>query len=177
MFSSPRKRPDVSTSAMPPPASRRLSLLLMPRDADRTEPAAFEVLARWAHAGFLPPGDHGSPSLVEGGCASVRAMSSGVQRFLANRQGGFSVRCPASGVNLVPTFVPALTAWRRGGPRYLGCVCAKDHDLVDLEFAPAAGFAFQWVELFDVDGAEVVPEALALAAEVWGGVRMVGRRG
>lgn len=151
---------------MPPPASSRLALLLLPRGAG-VGPAALEALAaRWAGR-VVVPGGHRPPRVVDGGH----------ERFLANRQGGFRVRCPVDGANLVPVFPRALERWRAGGPRTLACPCGATHDLAELTYAPDAGFARAWLELAEVGSGELTPEALAEAEAALGGVRIVPRRG
>lgn len=152
---------------MPPPASHRLALLVLRADPD-ADPAPVEALARgWAGAG----------DLVADGHSPARLRRSATPVFLANRQGGFRVFCPETGDNLVPTFVPALGAWRAGGPRRLTCACGATHDLAALCYRPEAGFARVWIEIPDVGAAELSPAADRLAKELLGEVRIVLRRG
>lgn len=161
---------------MPPPARHQLALLVLPAEPDGPLDRGSALMAAWRAAGFaLGPGP-GHP-LVEGGCAAARACAAPAARFLANRQGGFRVRCPATGANAVPAFSRALEAWRRGGPRRLACDCGATHDLNALDFAPPAGFARSWVEVVDAASPVLLPEAARIVEEVWGESRVVWRRG
>lgn len=95
----------------------------------------------------------------------------------ANVVGGFHVRCPRCGTNLVPTFNRALVAFRQGGPRRCVCPrCGADLALDELDFAPAAGFARLALVTVDVQRAALTEEAAALVAEELGAWRTVLRR-
>lgn len=150
---------------MPPPARHRLDILVLPADPDAPAATMEAAVARLTAAGLWPGG------LAVG--AQARLVVAPRQRFVANRQGGFYVRCPADQAVIGDRFRRALTAWREGGPRTLGCACGATHDLAALDFAPAAGFAHAWIEVPDVDGPELSPEAVAAL----GDVRIVLRRG
>lgn len=183
---------------MAAPASHRLDLLVLPPSLELGR-AALEPLRRAWEA--LPGGP------VEGGCAAVAiepalgavaadepgaGRSGGAVgeragqpageplRFVGNRQGGFRVRCPDTGVNLVPRFNAAVMAWRDhvGDSRALDCPCGRRHDLASLDYQPPAGFARAWIVLRDVASAELRPEAAALVRALLGGEgRVVFRRG
>lgn len=174
-------------------ATHRLDLLVLPRDPDAPADALAPVIAAWVAAGFLRVGDDalastgpgftsgtlrhayalGARALVAGGVGHVVWMREAAARFLANRSGGFRVRCPSSGALVTDRLHPAMAAWRAGGPRVLACACGGTHDLAVLDYVPAAGFARGWIELDDVGGADLVAEARALAPDV----RVVLRRG
>jgi len=124
------------------------------------------VVEAWG-ARELVPGGHGPPRVIDGGG----------ERFLANRQGGFAVRCPVGGANLVPLFVRALEGWRAGGVRSLECPCGARHDLAALDYLPEAGFARAWIEIPRAEAPELHPRAQAEAVAALGGVRVVPRRG
>lgn len=161
---------------MPALPRHHLSLVILPPDPDAPGGRAAPLLAAWAAAGFgLGPGP--GRALVEGGVRRVRAVEEPVVRFVANRQGGFRVRCPRTGENVVGAFSDALERWRAGGPRRLQCPCGVVHDLDQLDFAPGAGFGRSWAELVDVGSAELVTEATRIVEEVWGPSRLVWRRG
>lgn len=123
------------------------------------------AVARLDAAGLWPDG------LAPG--AHARLVVAPRQRFVANRQGGFYVRCPVDQSLVGDRFLRALTAWREGGPRALECACGATHDLAALAFAPAAGFAWAWIEVPEVEAPELAEEALAVLGEV----RIVLRRG
>lgn len=147
---------------MPPRASSRLRLILVP-----------------AGPGF-PPAEVvlGALRSLDWGVApeSARAWS-GPERFFANGQGGFGVRCPEGGASVADRFVTALEAWRRGGERALGCACGQVHDLAALDYAPPAAFASTAIELADVGSAELAEPAAAALGAFWPGFRVVGSRG
>lgn len=151
--------------------------------------AAGALFAAWCDAGLVAEdgrawgegtrvGGPGPRALVAGGFGRVRAVDWGEERLVANRQGGFRVRCPATGANVVPAFNHAMTAWRAGGPRALACGCGATHDLADLDFAPDAAFARAAVEILDAEDAALTPEAEAVARATWGEApRVILRRG
>ncbi len=155
---------------MPPPASHRLDMLVLSHDPLADRSAVADLVAAWTPLAA-------QSALVAGGHGLVRLEGDGPLRFLANRQGGFRVYCPVSGENVVGAFVVALTAWRAGGPRTLQCPCGTPHDLTTLAYAPPAGFAASWILIPDVASAELTPEAVRIAKEVLGEVRVVLRRG
>ncbi|MEC7946426.1 MAG: hypothetical protein VX265_02595 [Myxococcota bacterium] len=151
---------------MPRP-SHRLDLAVVPADPDRPVPAsaAQELVDAWT---MFPPA----------GARAVRVDLPGEVTLYANQLGGFRVRCPASGGNLVGEFGRAMTAWRRGGRRALACpCCGSEHALASLDFAPPAAFARGGVVLADVD-VSTLGEAARREAEVLlgGPVRVIGRR-
>lgn len=154
-----------------------LALFVMAADPDAPGERAATLLDHLRAAGFVDGERPAARPLVDGGFALARAEVFPRERFVANRQGGFHVRCPADGSNVVPRFNKALEAWRVGGPRALECACGATHDLAALDYRPPAGFARGWVVLTDVGGAELTAAALALAEGELGRVRVVGRRG
>jgi hypothetical protein len=115
--------------------------------------------------------------VVAGGFTRARVSGFDQVQFASNWQGGFAVACPLSGLGVTGAFSAALEAWRRGAPRALSCPCGREHDLADLAFAPAAGFARGWLTLVDVQDAALTPDAEASAGALLGGVRVVLRRG
>jgi hypothetical protein len=175
-------------------ATRRLDLLVLPLEPDAPAEALAGVVAAWSTAGFLgpavvadPQGPRGAGTdalvrvafapgarvPVDGGVGSVVWQREASPRFLANRAGGFRVRCPVSGRSLAERLHVAVEAWRNGAPRVLDCACGALHDLAHLDYVPPAGFARGWIELADVGGADLVEEARILAPDV----RLVLRRG
>lgn len=164
----------LARRTVPPLARHQLAVLVLPADPDRDPADVVALVAAWRAAGL---GLDGPRPIVAGGAARLRVEAHPTPRFVANRQGGFRVRCPVDGRNVVPAFNPAVERWREGGPRTLACPCGRTHDLDALDFAPAAGFARGWVALEDCGGAELDPEAAVLAARALGGMRLVLRRG
>jgi hypothetical protein len=161
-----------------PLAVHRLTLHLVSAVPD-APPARVEALrSRLRAEGWLSDDARPGPRpLVAGGFDRARVETFDAPRFLSNWQGGFRVRCPNNGESAVDAFSAALAAWRAGGPRAMACGCGATHDLAALRYAPEAAFARGWLALLDAADAEVHPEALALAGDVLGGVRVIGRRG
>lgn len=163
---------------MPPPASHRLDLLLLAPTPEAPGAWADAALDRWRTEGFVVGDAPGPNELVAGGFAGVWVESDERERFFANRQGGFRVRCPLGGANVVPAFNPAMTAWRsRNGPRHLVCPdCGAVHDLAALDYAPPAGFARGVVVIAEAEASELSAAGLAALGELGPG-RLVLRRG
>lgn len=151
---------------MPRP-SHRLDLVVLPDEPCRPVPAAaaHALAAAWR---ATPPA----------GARGVRVDLPARISLYANQLGGFRVRCPVSGENLVPAFGPAIAAWRGGGPRSLVCpACGAPHALESLAFSPEAAFAAGGVVLADVASADLPPAAREQAAAHLGGpVRVIARR-
>lgn len=114
---------------------------------------------------------------VEGGFRSVHVDDPGRVVLYANVVGGFRVRCPRCGANLVPTFNRALAAHRAGGPRRCTCPgCHADLSLEELDFAPPAGFARMGLVTVDAQHAGLTDEARGWVEEELGPWRVVLRR-
>ncbi|MDP2308191.1 MAG: hypothetical protein Q8P18_19380 [Pseudomonadota bacterium] len=161
-----------------PPAAHRLSLLLLAADPERPGDFAEKLFEALLDGGWIAQdGGPGPRPLVPGGFARARLETFDSVHFASSGQGGFAVRCPVTEQNVVSGFNRALEAWRAGAPRRLACVCGQAHDLIELHYAPQAGFARAWVALVDVQGVELTPEAYAEAERQLMGVRMVVRRG
>jgi hypothetical protein len=147
--------------------THRLDLCVVPADPDRpVDPAAARALvAAWRAA---PPA----------GARAVRVDLPGEVSLYANQMGGFRVRCPETGDNLVPVFGGAVRVWRAGGERRLACpACGREHALESLDYAPDAAFAMGGVVLADVRTASLDADAQATAAAHLGGpVRVIGKR-
>ncbi len=142
---------------MPPRASSRLRLFVLP-GADDATPAAQVLVA----VGSLGTGTE---------------AWSGRERFFANGQGGFRVGCPLDGRSLTGPFRVAIEAWRAGGARSLACPCGDQHDLDALRYEPPAGFAREALVVNDALSAELPPPTRSAIATLWPGVRVVGSRG
>lgn len=161
-----------------PPAAHRLSLLLLPADLDAPGDTVTAALAALRDEGFIAAdGAPGARALVSGGFGVARAEVFDGLRFASNGQGGFAVRCPVDGANLVGAFNRALPAWRAGGPRTVACPCGRIHDLAALHYLPDAGFARGWLVLSDVCGLDLTPEGRSAVTTRLPGVRIVVRRG
>jgi len=115
---------------------------------------------------------------VEGGFARIYVDDPGRETLYANRLGGFRVRCPETGANVVPAFASAMSAWREGGVRRIEpCpACGGGHDLAELELQPPGAFGrWAWV-VADVATASLRPEAVAVLHETLGPGAWVRRR-
>ncbi|MCB9676865.1 MAG: hypothetical protein H6737_17250 [Alphaproteobacteria bacterium] len=88
---------------MPPRATHRLDLHLVPGDLSEAAAEAVEALWRaWEAQGYLAgrgPGERAG-ALVEGGFAHARRDDPGAVVLYANQVGGFQVRCPECGSGL-----------------------------------------------------------------------------
>lgn len=165
---------------MPLP-SRRLDLHLVPPDPDDHPRASADGLVdELIRLGMILPGGGPGPEAarwVQGGFGRLWVDDPGHVVLYANQQGGFRVRCPSCGENLVPVFGSALSAFRHGQPRRCTCPrCGTESPLEDLEFAPPAAFGRLSVVTADVSTAALTAEALALVADRLGDWRVVLRR-
>lgn len=114
---------------------------------------------------------------MPGGFRGLRQDRPGKLRLYANGQGGFRVRCPVTGDNVVPAFQRALSAWRSGGPPRLDCpACDAPHTLDALDYAPDAAFGRGALVLVDVASAVPDPDGLAALEPLLGPVVVVGSR-
>lgn len=161
---------------MPHPR-HQLDLIWLPTDPDRPLPegaASLQDLG-WADERGLAGPDAGQ--LVEGGYAAIRIETRPRVDIWANQQGGYRVRCPDTGDNLVPAFLQALSTYRGGGERSLACPsCGATHPLESLDFAPDAGFSSWALVLRDVQAGRPVEGAVARISAVLGPVRWLVRR-
>jgi hypothetical protein len=160
-----------------PPAAHRLSLLLLPGEPDAASEIVLRLRDRLRGDGFLAGDTPGPRALVDGGFDLARAEVFDEVRFASSGQGGFAVRCPVDGTNVVGAFNRALPRWRAGGPRRLACTCGREHDLTELRYLPDAGFARGWLALIDVQSVELTPEGRAAVTAVMPDVRILVRRG
>ena len=149
----------------------RLNLRLLPPDESQGLESA---VARLEVAGFTADG--GRP-MIDGGWEGWSAVEQERPVFLSSGIGGFRVFCPVCGASVGAGFVGVLGGWRAGGSRELVCGCGQRSDLAALRYLPEAGFARSWLELRDVQGTELRPEAMNLLTAVWGGLRVLAHRG
>lgn len=156
----------------------RLDLLLVPPDPDARPVEALNALLReLKQRGVVGAAGQPGPEAarwVEGGFARLRVDKPDRITLYANAQGGFRVRCPTCGANLVPTFSAALTAWRSGGPRRCTCPsCGADPPLEALDFQPPAAFGRVALVTHDAGGSALTGEAQALVQQHLGPWRQV----
>jgi len=166
---------------MPHP-SRRLDLFLVPADADNPpDRGRFEALQRTlAERDVLDdagaPGPH-AERLVDGGFAALRFEEGEGRRLYANQQGGFRVRCPACGANLVPALHANWSDITEDGGRELTCPeCGGVSPVIDLQYEPPAAWGRWAVRVADAGSASLHAEARRAVEDVLGPVRVVARR-
>lgn len=164
-----------------PHTGHRLDLLLLPPDPESVPHRAIErLLARLRGLGVLDARGRAGPAAprwVDGGFRSLVVDDPGRVSLYANGTGGFRVRCPRCGANLVPIFHRALEAHRAGAPRRCTCpACGADLPLEVLDFAPPAGFARVAVVTVDVEHAGLTDEAWSWVREDLGAWRAILRR-
>lgn len=117
---------------------------------------------RWAAAGF----------------ARLWVDDPGQIVLFANRQGGFSVHCPATGSVVTAAFSEAWRAHRAGAPSELSCgACGQRHALAQLRGRPPFALGSVALVTSDVGAATLHPEARARVEAVVGPVQVVLRRG
>lgn len=150
--------------------SSRLDAAVVPADQGPVAP----LVARWEALGLLgPDGRPGPRASALGAFRRWRVDAPGGLALWANRQGGFSVRCPTTDVPVIEAFVPRWEA-TRGGPGPLPTLpcpaCGAAHPLDGLAFRPPAAFGTSALLLLDLDDGAVHPPDGAA-------VRVVLRRG
>ena len=149
---------------MPRPSHRLDLCLIVQHTLSESDVHALDALVR-------------SRELLKGGVAAHRVERGEGMRFWANQQGGFRVKCPVTGANLVPVFSAALAEWRKGQERALICpACTAAHDLARLNFFPAAGFGCSALVLCDVESLDWVSADREALEEVLGPFTQVARR-
>lgn len=159
---------------MPLP-SHRLDLAIVP-GGDRLDRAAVDgLVADLVGGGVFSddglPGPHAT-DLVSGGFVRWRVDDPGRVVLYANQQGGFGVRCPACGANVVPAF---NAAWPGGSALTCG-TCATTTALPALDFRPPAAFGPGALVLADVGAASLTVQGHARVAAALGSLRVIGRR-
>ncbi len=154
--------------------THRLNLYLVPADPEREldADAVERGLGALRRAGVLsgwrpgPAAEH----LVAGGFALLRLDHPPLPTIYGNRQGGYFVRCPSCGTDMVPAALRALSVWRSGGGRAARCPsCGASRELEDLETAPPARPARFALELRDVGGPELLGAHRPALERVLGG--------
>ena len=125
-----------------PRASHRLDLALVapPEVSDLAR-----LVADMVAAGALPPEGAGRDGVFFGWRVEI-----GATKLYANRLGGFRVRCPSCGGNLVPAF---SRVWRDhpDPSTAVDCpTCGARPPLRELAFAPPAAFGSAALVLVDV---------------------------
>ena len=162
--------------------SHRLDLLLVPALTGPEARAAADRLHGRLHAEGVvlaggAPGPHAA-HWVAGGFRRWWIDDPGQAVLYANRQGGFSARCPEGGAVVTEAFSQALSAHRAGGPASMPCpACGATHPLTAVEGRPPFAFGTLAVVTSDAGSTRLAPEALAWVAELLGEARTVLRRG
>ena len=127
--------------------SSRLDLLLVPTDPVIEVDRGRSLLEELRSRGILDASDGPGPlasTLVEGGFfRAALELPDGPVGFWANRQGGFTVRCPVGDAPVVEAFSAAHAAWRErpGPPPTVACpACRGSHRADELVFRPAVAW-------------------------------------
>jgi hypothetical protein len=162
----------------------RLDLLLVPRDPSVPAERARRLLESLQAEGVVDPAGAPGPAAdrwIPGGFARLWLDDPGVIGFWANRQGGFTVRCPATDAPLVEAFSRALAAWRAGVPGQppeVACAsCGSAHPADALVFRPEAAFGPWALVTGHAQAAELSEEGRARAEVALGSCAVVLRRG
>lgn len=162
---------------MPPKPGPHLDLYLVPPEG---VPLVEDVLDRLEALGVAAGRAPGSRAtdFVEGGYSGVRVERRDTDGLYANGQGGFRVRCPETGENVVPAFQEARKAWRDGGEAVLRVCpsCGRSHRMGALDYAPPAAVGRGAVVLSGVACAELTEAGLARLTAALGPLRVVGSR-
>ena len=137
---------------MPPRASSRLDLLVLPA-------------GEW--------GDIRASALVSLLDRDWLAHDEQAVRFLCNERGGFRVTCPDTGDAAARAFSAGLQRWREGGLAQTECTCGQVHPLAAFQVAPEAGFAASWIQRPNAPTATLDPVAAAVIGKAWPGFRVV----
>jgi hypothetical protein len=162
---------------MPRP-SHRVDLLFVPDDLAVVPDAhAFAALqSAWRAEGLLGPGA-AVDGLVLGGFQRLWLDLPGRLTLYANQQGGYYVRCPVRGDNIVPAFSSAVSAWRAGGAFSLSCpACGDDHPLNTVTLSPPGVFGWGAVVFSDVGSLSLADGVRDSLARVLGESHEVIRR-
>jgi hypothetical protein len=164
-----------------PRARHRLDLLLIPTDPELELPRSdWEALrAAWEDRGLLQDDRPGTAAeqLIQGGFGRCWIDHPGGTHLFANQQGGYRVGCPSCATWITGAFVGALTSWRSGGERRMGCPrCEESVLLESLVFRPPAGFARWALVLSDVISLEPEPSLLGEAEAALGPLKFVLQR-
>lgn len=158
---------------MPPRPGPHLDLYLVPQGggAVPSDSDLIRVLGE-------PEEPSQAPELVEGGFSSWRADRPRGPVLYANRQGGFFVRCPETGQNVVPAFNPALAQWRAGGaPELSPCPsCGSEHLFRELDYAPPAAIGQGALVLIQAGSMRLTARGRDQIEGVLGPVVVVGAR-
>lgn len=137
---------------MPPKATSRLDLLVLP--VDEVAPVAAALILAQLGPGWLA---HDEDKL----------------RFLCNERGGFRVNCPDTGVATPRSFARSLQAWREGGDQQASCACGGVHPLSAFVLKPPGGFARSWLQQVNVLAADLDPQDTAIIERYWPNFRVL----
>lgn len=167
---------------MPPHATRRLNLVLVPGDWDRPpRSGALEHLQALLEAkGYiLSDGRAGprAPELISGSFALFRVDRPLRYGVYGNRVGGFHVRCPACAADIPKPWGKAVEGLRAQGEWVLQCpACQVDIGPAGALTIPEARVARFALEFRDVGSADLrrIPEFDAALGPDWGLVYLRG---
>ena len=164
---------------MPQRPSHRLDLVIVSDDLHGALPTE-ELITALQSSGIIDEGGRpgaNAQQLVSGGFQRIWVDIPPQMVLYANQQGGYYVRCPKNGDNVVPSFQRALRQWRAGGPRELTCeACNGVHPLEDLTYKPPAVFAKNALIIGNSESASLTPEGDSWLKQNVPDYRLIGRR-
>ena len=157
---------------MPQRPTHRLNLYLVPQGGTADPEALLSALADWGVLAGMKPGPR-AEEFVDGGFALLRVDRPGRELLYGNRQGGFRVRCPDCGANLVAAFSEA-----RAKDAEVTCdACGGTRDHRALTFLPDVAFGELAVELRDVGAPSLTAHGEQVVRRHLGAFSTIGSRG
>ena len=156
----------------------QLDIIICPNQCDFPFPTTdfTELLEIWQTEGLLGRDHVCNPQrpndLIEGGFGRVYIDQPHSQRFYANHQGGYAVKCPNTQGNLVPNFIIKMQEWRQSQDRSvqyfsINCeLCQQSHPLQTLNFQPQAVFAMGALVFQNVESVILQPRAQQQIAKI-----------
>ena len=147
---------------MPPHASRRLNLVLVPVrwQAALDEECLASLWANWVKEGIITSKGRAGPraeAWVKGGFVLVRVDRPPRVGTYGNRVGGFHVSCPACGQPVAREWGSAVEALKHAAPWSLSCPgCGVSLGPNQVATQPPAALARFAVELRDVGSPDLL---------------------
>ncbi|MCB9685909.1 MAG: hypothetical protein H6735_12780 [Alphaproteobacteria bacterium] len=158
--------------------------MFVPRDLRTEVERARALLAELVDEGALDashgPGPRSAALVPDGFSRAGLELPDGEVGFWANRQGGFTVRCPVDDTPVVAAFARAHEAWRArtGPPPPVACTaCGATHRADELVFRPEVAWGPFALVFGQVGSAAATPEEVERVTRALGPCAVVLRRG